>query len=246
MNSDDIQKLSAYMDDELAPDEQEALDQRLAEDAEFRKLLQQLRQQELYLRASVNTIENAPIKPELVSLLTEDSDDGVIADSTVKVVSLFRYRIKRMAAAGIPIAAMLLLATVFVFDPDSKQPSQDYGRVAGETLSAEISAVLENLVAGQEQRLTEGRLVREVLAFKRKDGALCKHFVEQQAQAAYAAVACREHNTWVTQVSVLAEPQELKGEQQFIPADGSGSAIDKYIEQNIDGTSLTVEQELQE
>ena len=83
----------------------------------------------------------------------------------------------------------------------------------------------------------------EMLAFKSKDGKLCKHFVEQQAQLAYAAVACREGEAWITRVSVPVAPQELKDGQQFVPAGANHSVIDDYIEQNIDGTSLTVEQE---
>lgn len=244
MKSDDIQQLSAYMDGELTPAEQEAVEHRLAQDGDFRKLLQKLREQEGVLRATINTIEDTPIKPALEKLLAASEHNTGRVRTSANVVSLLIYRIKRLATVGIP-AAGLLLAALFINQPVKERILPQEHAAVGEPVPASIADALATLVAGENVQLSSDKSISEILAFKRKDGALCKHYLEVQSKAAYEAIACREKDAWVNEVVVSRERKEITATQHYIPAGGEQSAVDVYIQAAIDGTSLTAEQEQQ-
>ena len=245
MNSVDIQILSAYMDSELTPFEKENVEQRLSDDPAFWTLLQKLRQQDLCLRDAVREIEKTPLPPILQNLLHAPANDDSAPGKTSRAIALFKSPSRRAklvkslrfpAAAAIVLVTLLMVSRTADYRVDMPSAVTQIGQVP-----IHISQALSSIVAGTTLHLEHGS-VTEILAFVRKDGALCKHYMEKNKNISYEAVSCYEDGNWINPVvaaTVLPSPSD----NQYTPADGGASSVNTYIEQTIDGTSLTVEQE---
>lgn len=245
MNSVDIQILSAYMDSELTSFEKETVEQRLSDDPAFWTLLQKLRQQDLCLRDAVREIEKTPLPPALENLLHAPANDDSAPGKISNVITFLkspRNRAKLFSSLRFPAAAALVLVAVLMVNR-----TVDHGMEMPPTTThfdqvpIHISQALSSIVAGTTLHMEHGA-VTEILAFVRKDGALCKHYIETNKSVSYEAVSCYEEGNWINPViatAVLPSPPA----NQYTPADGGVSPVNTYIEQTIDGTSLTVEQE---
>lgn len=234
------------MDSELTPFEKENVEQRLADDPVFWDLLQKLRQQDLCLRDAVSEIEKTPLPASLANLLTSPANDDSNPDNPGNVVSLPKGQTRRakfFSALRFPaVAAAVVLASLLVV----KQTSDDTVDVSPSVaqnpqVPIHISQALSSIVAGTTLHLESGK-VTEILAYMRKDGTLCKHYTERNKNVSYEAVSCYEKGNWINPVATAAVFPSLSGDQ-YAPAAGSNSTVNKYIENTIDGTSLTIEQE---
>ncbi len=233
MSSEDIEILSTYMDGELSSVDAEIVEQRLKHDANFRKLLQMLRKQDLYLRASINSIDKVPLKPELERLLGS-SNFG----SSDKVVSMFKYRLKRLSALGISIsaAALLLVAAYVGFN---NYPAQSPENIVQTPI--QLDSALSILVSGRSISVN-GETYSENLAFERQDGVLCKHYTRTQGETVNEGVACFEGKVWLNPIAELSLPAK-PAKEMYTPAGNTESSISQYIENQIQGTALSAEEE---
>lgn len=244
MNSVDIQLLSAYMDSELTPFEKENVEQRLSDDAAFWSLLQKLRQQDLCLRDAVGEIEKAPLPAALENLLNIPANDDTAPQKTEQAVSQPpKKRVALFSALRVPMAAAVMLATALLLIGRTvyKGPDETPAFVRDAPVQIHISQALSSIVAGTTLHFEHG-LITEILAFVRKDGALCKHYVEKNKGNLYEAVACYEEGNWINPVATTSIEPYLAGDE-YAPAGLEGSPVDTYIQEVIDGTSLTIEQE---
>lgn len=244
MNSVDIQILSAYMDSELTSFEKENVEQRLSDDPAFWTLLQKLRQQDLCLRDAVREIEKTPLPPALENLLqapaNDDSSPGKISN-VIAFLKSPRRRAKLVSSLRFPAAAAIVLVAVLMVNRTADHGVDMPTTTHFDQVPIHISQALSSIVTGTTLHMEHGS-VTEILAFVRKDGALCKHYVESNKNLSYEAVSCYEEGNWINPVIATTVLPSPPGDQ-YTPADGGASPVHTYIEQTIDGTSLTVEQE---
>ena len=237
MTDKDFEMISAYMDGELSPTDKAIVEFRLDQDPEMRKLLMKMRQQDLYLRASVNSIERVPMKPALEQLLGHPASESVFPAKGSNVVSLFRYRVKRLPLMGVSAALVLMLAVFlgsnFLFNSSSQQIDMPL---------SQLNDALNNIHAGEEFIYQQGVLT-EVLAFTREDGVLCKQYIDKQSDVVTEAIACSENSSWKNVLVQQIQAGSNVSSTEYIPASGGESAIDAYIQSNISGAALTIEQE---
>lgn len=247
-NSQDIELLSAYMDNELDSQQRQQVEARLAEEPEFAALLTQLQNHQRDLQASLWQIDDAPLSPELEHSLFGDPDADADAnhDQAAKPGARIyafpgsrrRSRLHPAALSGLAAALLVGVAVMFVPVSDTDTVEQLVYQLEQDPA---FSRALDSMVAGETVSLDAGELT-EVLAFRTKvTRQVCKHLKLKNDKFA-DVIFCQKDRSWTNAVADLRD-HNATGYQ---PADGSISpVIDEFIESRIEGPVLTVEQERQ-
>lgn len=236
----DMDLLSAYIDGELGRKDAAAVRARLESDTEFSDLFNVLTKSEESLKCAAHEIDAAPLPESLVKLLSEGPKQNMVRKGVVELFAEFIDSISRAAInRAVPVAALIAVITgVFLVDNRAFGPNPSVPAVAANA-PTDLTP-LHHLAAGEKTSINGG-ILTEILAFTRHDGSLCKHYV-MDADAPIEAVACLSAGTW-TNVAV-GEASNASSISGYRMASGTSlPAIDTYIEANIAGGALTVEEE---
>ncbi len=184
MMIDQTERLSAYLDGALSPDEASALETELATNPQLADQLEQLSASDAALRSAFGSVVDDPV-PERLSALLEKP-------RTAEVYSLAAERAKRAERtklparfdwrAGAAIAATLLVG-IFSFAQVSKGPGIG---------SDPVELALDTTVSGTTASLKDGRTLTPRLSFAAADGRYCREF----ALGSQDGVACRGEGGW--------------------------------------------------
>lgn len=221
MTDQDYEQLSQYLDGELDAFATRRLEQRLAEEPELRALLEQLKAQDVAIRAAFAGTDKAPRR---VSALLESN-----------VVAFPRQRGQR-PAWQYAVAASLVAAAGLLLTPD-----WDQAPTAGDPMLASVLESTPSMADGWEN-LADGRQVRPVLSFKDTDGNWCREYLLSSDEQGARGVACRQDDGWTTMA--LADADIPGSATEFRPA-GAGDAdrIAEYMAERAAGIALSASEE---
>lgn len=238
---EDIEQLSAYLDDALTTAERQDVQTRLLKDREFSLLHQQLKRNDLAYRETVSSIDQQPIPAAILHAL-ETKPDAARRNGLINQYFHNKVlpRLAATSAARQAVAASLFAmvgAALFFLAPQDRETD-----VAVALNSKIVRQALSDLVAGQSVTLGEAELT-EVFAFMRDDGVLCKHFTLTSPSAAVSAVSCDQQGQWDPVIVEQMSSPVSEGEEYQPAGAKDAPSVDQYIHNRIQGTSLSIEQE---
>jgi hypothetical protein len=204
--------LCAYLDGELSPEAQAALEHQLLSEPGARVRLDRLRDSDDRLRRAFALPSAAAVDP-LVRLLNADSPDNV--------VRMRASRLRRYAApAGLALAATVAgLAIGFGWRGALEAPVTE---TSGLALSGKLQGALDHTLSGQSRGG-----IKVLFTFLRDDGVPCRQFEVADGVVAAEGLACRNADKhW--QVSAWREmPRTVDG---YRTAGGDESPIEAVVD----------------
>lgn len=243
MNNDDFLLLSAYLDNELSPDERVSVEERLAKDNEFAELFSDLEKIddaiELHSTELAAEIDNKPIPSEITELLkpTVNKNDSLENVKTLSESSLgTASRPSKTFRQYLPIAAAV--ATIAIAIPLYMQLS------AEKTNEMTLSQALNALPSGQQQVIQNDSVVSISMTFESADGNICREYVLAESldsTAGQQIISCRANSDWQ---QVLSANVTFSKQGQFQPASGQTSRdVEAWLDTNMASDAYSLEKE---
>lgn len=217
---EDLQLLSRYIDGELDIVATDALESRLECEPRLREQLETLRRNDALLG----------------QLFSSGPATRIPAGATVSlsggqnVVAMPQRRRSRVPLA---IAATLVMGIGAVLLQQNLTVSAD--RAPG--MDQRLAQALETIPSRADgwDTLQDGSQLRAVLTFPAADGRWCREFLLANDEKHWRGVACRDDDTWVTQV--MGSEVFLEQETHYRTA---GAADDMAVARFIDNTAADV------
>lgn len=226
ISNGDFELLSRYIDGELDWVATDALEARLEHESALREQLANLRQNDVLVRQLFQTGAAARIPATATVALSQ----------TNNVVALpVRRRFAPFAAAATVVLG--LGAVLMQLDggaPATRAPGMD----------DLLAAALETTPSRAEgwDKLADGSQLRAVLTFPAADGRWCREFLLASDAKHWRGVACRDDNTWVTQV--MGSEVFLEQETQYRTASADDDqAVARFIDETAADVALGPEEE---
>lgn len=233
MTQMDKDRLAAFVDGELSPEEAAAVVLHLADHSEDQAYVDDL-------FAAYEALQQAFSAP-LHDPVPEGIHAAIIgAAAAPNVVALQSRSRKAMAFGGLAIAASVALAALFV--PGRLSGPSPAGLALGPLLASDpLVAVLDSRASGDALQLADGRETMVVATFEMPDGRYCREFemIDRAAGRIDIALGCRSSIGWSVE-AVIAEVVSAGTDQGFVPAGGAEiDALTQYIERS--GTPLVLD-----
>ena len=220
--------LCAFLDGELAPEEESHLRNQLAIDEILAERLETLAAVDRQMQVALSVIDNTPI-PENIRRLTAE------LDMRNKVVKLSLWKRTHQNFQHYAVAAASLTAVV--------------GFVLGHSLQNEttqavqnwqsIAAILENQAGGISTKVSDTVAVTTNLTFFNQEGEYCRQFSVNTVDARKSQnIACRSEGEWRLQASI----PEAESQGDYQAASGPGP-IDQILDIMMKGQVLNADDE---
>lgn len=267
MNDDtDFETLMAYADGELSPERAQAVEARLAVDAEARELVERLRQTRSELSAEMDALLTEPVPQRLIDTVMNHPVGG--RAPLTEAVPLHPVEARPLDASAQPAPRAATTGTTATPTVAANSPSywprmaaaaclalavglttghwwgQQSGAAAGTDLAQTLQRALQTLPSGEA--LAEGGVVvMPVASFRTANGLACREF-EQEAQGRIAhGLACREGDQWVARALLDRGPagDTLGSEPAFAPASGEADALATLLDRLGAGATLGADEE---
>jgi negative regulator of sigma E activity len=216
----DIERLNAYLDRQLPPDEALAFETELAANPALAKQLEALRAVDAALRAPFDAKLNEPIPERFLHALQKPVEQ--VAQQPAEILNFSEAKVRRDAVLSSPkrrlwaswsargaIAASVAVGLIAV---TQLQPSQ--------SKSDAVEVALNETPSGISVQLAGGETLMPRLSFAARDGRYCREF----DLAAETSIACRSGKGWRIEGSVKSGGGA--NNDRFATATGSGQALD--------------------
>ena len=245
MKDQDFEKVMAYVDDELDAEQMAEVEAMLAEDAEARSFLAQLRESDQFVADGLNRVIEEPIPQRLINAAREQSSDidkpvadhrssaGTPKDS--KVVEFPRRRLsRRWAWATAASVSFLVAGSAFMLLPGNSQSG---------ALASALNTGLEQTASGEIYRQTEaGIQIMPVATFKTAKAGLCRQFAAQIQERQTVGLACRAgEGQWEVRAQQTLPGAE--SEETYSPASGGSGTVAEELQELNGGRPLSEKEE---
>jgi len=221
--------LCRFLDGEASPEECQAVLTRTNVDQEFSKRLENFKANDLMLRA-LKTSSDCSISPDLIAKLTEKTP----ARAQTTALPLASRRSWFALAASVTAVVGLGLALQLAKIDNDPMPR----------MNAALAQALETNPSRSDgwDVLSDGRELRAVLTFPAADGNWCREFMLASNESHWRGVACRENNTWVTQV--IGSEVFLDHAPGYRPAGADDNdTVARFIDEKASDVALSRRQE---
>ena len=212
---DDIELLSAFLDDELSKSERSALEARLENEPELAEQLKVLKANDEAMRDVFNSINSAPLPSSLTELLENENTQTQVYAAPKQ----FNWTPMLSAAACITLA---LAFTLGYNHFDSRKDSLEH--------------TLSHVASGQKNAGIEAEF-----SFLTSDKKLCRQYLHSSALKNLRSISCHTVDGWKQVASV--EVEDTDDSMLYAPAGASSNALDMFINNHISGAPLTPSEE---
>jgi len=194
--SDEIsdERLSAFLDDALPPQERAALEQALQTDAAARARLEALRQADEAVRAAYAAPDLDTPSPRLAALVR---DAAIAPQDRLFAAQRMADRWRVPIAAGIALVVGAAGGLIAAPRGGALDP-------AAVPAGGALHAMLEQAPSGAERALDGAGVFRASSSFRIGDGRYCREVEVQFGASASAGVACRQDDRWRFEVLTAA------------------------------------------
>jgi negative regulator of sigma E activity len=222
------QKLSAFLDAELAPNDMEIIREALEVDDDLVMRLAELSQVDQWVVENAEQIDATPVPEKLVEL-AQQIDRG---QKQSNIVQLLNWKlVKTKINTPMSIAASVVLAMIVGVSTINYQSAP--------TISNQIAKVLDSTISGQTSLIAENTSVKAQLSFANKEGDLCRQYLLLEEQANSTNIACKENNRWRLRASI----HENEINTQRYQTASKEQSLKRVIDGMITGAPLNTEQE---
>jgi hypothetical protein len=229
----DDDKLSAFLDGELPPEEMTALERSLAADTALAARLQQLAGASRAFADSIASIDARPLPASVGSLLT--ADGARVIPFRRRSLPLFVME-HRAVAASIVCAAAVWSVAMLTRVPEL--PASNPLIAA----NSPLGRALDGAQTGERTEIGRGVSVEPQLTFASAADSFCRQYRLASDSAVAEAIACREDETWQVKVTSFAVAARAGPDYQTARSPRS-PALEAFIDANIAGDPLDREAE---
>lgn len=210
------EKLSAFLDTELSPNDMEAIREALEVDDDLVMRLAELSQVDQWVVENAQQIDSTPV-PIKLTQLAQQIDTG---KSPNNVVQLSNWKLaKAKINTPMSLAASVVLAVTVGIATMTYQGER--------TISNEIVNILDSSISGETSLTAGNAQVTAQLSFANQDGNLCRQYLLIKDQANLTNIACKENNNWHLHASIQTNDLNTQSYQT--------ASKDQNLEQVIDG-----------
>lgn len=241
--SDD--KLSAYLDGELPPEEMKQLERDAAADEALAARLERLAAANRTFVAAASDIDAIPLPERTQALIANagktaagKSEDARVIPFRPRRIAAFVMEHRAIAASLVCAAAAYGLVVATLSGPGSGIPASS-GVIAA---NSPLHRVLEQGASGATVQLAGGVSAEPQLTFLTADDTYCRQYELRTAGGAVEGIACRQKDGWRVQVASFASGGIGQGDYQTA-ASGRSAALEAFIESNISGAPLNASDE---
>jgi hypothetical protein len=232
----DEERLSGFLDRELAPEDRDLFDAALASDETLRLRAARLRRTDELIRSAASSLADEEVPERFLKVINGalplQFEGPSVDQRPIRVGNdndKAHWRLAGAAAASLALG--LLLGAQF-----SRGPS-------GSLTSDPLMTGLERVASGEDVRLASGARFVPRLTFARKGGGYCREFDLEQSQRTATGLACRSDGSWNIEALVPVAPG-ASASDGFAVAEGSTAAeVDELISAMRDGDPLGREAE---
>lgn len=228
------EKLSAYIDGELALNEIEAIDKALNSDAALAARLAEMKRPDRLIAAAYGEIDKDPM-PDRVMDLLRAAPGHAKSDNGKKIIRFpFQQFVSLPQQWATPIAAAVALAigvgVGVQFISDNSPEQRENILLAGVIDAASpVHQALDSVPSSEAYSLNGGSIT-PVLTFKSREGDFCREFSVTSDAVTNRAVACRVNDQWVVQFAMVSDRNMDPG--SFSTASAAASpAFDGFVDE---------------
>lgn len=179
MTRETDQRLAAWLDGAMTPEEAGAFAAELATDPDLAARAESWRANDAFIAGALAPLAQAPVEPELLALMGLDAPAAANDNPP--------WWRRHALPLGGALAASLALVLVMV---QPRQQSPDA-----------LSLALESTPSLRQARLADGRTIEPTLTVKAADGRWCREFRE----AGKIGLACRKDGHWAIEAQARGE-----------------------------------------
>ena len=228
------EKLSAFLDAELAENEMAEIRQQIADDEQIAMRLAELSMVDEQIRATYSQIDDQPLPQGLNDLLAQPSA-ATQAESNVVEMASWKKPVKQLSqflsehaaqAASVALVAGVMLG-VFSQTQTSLPTTTDNWQ--------QQAAVLENSISGNAFSLDDGSTLTPELTFINYSQQVCRQYkVSSSAGEISKHIACKGGDNWQKVASFY--PETVSNEYQAASGTASSNNVsaEQLMQQSID------------
>lgn len=233
----DDERLMAFADGELSPDEAAEMEQAMARSEEIAARVSALAESRALARRALG---EAPPVPDALAARIRAMAEAAAAPQTAQVIDLASRR-RLVPFWQLPVAASIALA-VGVFGGLFGKPGG--GASDGLAIAAIDEAALVEALAtvrsGERAEIAGGKVFAAVATFRDGEGQLCREFEHGSSGSdRVVAVACRSDATWKVRFAVASASADADG---YVPA-SSLETLDAWLSAVEAGAPLSDDEE---
>jgi hypothetical protein len=188
----DDDKLSAFLDGELPPEEMTALERDLAADPALASRLERLAGADQAFAKSVAAIDARPMPASVQALLAGDS--GRVIPFRKRSLPSILIEHRAIAAAIVCAAAVWSFSTL---GRSAELPASNPVIIA----SSNLGRALDSAATGERRDVGGGVSVEPQLTFASAGDSICRQYKLSSGGGAVEAIACREDDAWRVKVA---------------------------------------------
>lgn len=231
------EKLSAFLDAELPPEEMDQLRELIAKDESLADRIADFALVDQTIIETYSSIDDIAVPDSIMALLA-DNETNSITEQTAQIITFPLWkRIKQSAQGQVAIAASLIL----VLGYGSSVLIQPELAVDTALVSPQIHNVLENMTSGQAVAINQSDKVLPRVTFKNRSGDYCRQYQTTNYQSTSENIACRQQGQWQVLATVKLNNNDLGNDYQTA---SGGTLLDQKTEQMIDGNFFNRDNEL--
>nr|WP_297347366.1 hypothetical protein [uncultured Glaciecola sp.] len=222
------EKLSAFLDAELSPNDMEIIREALEGDDDLVLRLAELSQVDQWVVENAQQIDLTPVPIKLIKL-AQQIDSG---QSPNNVVQLSNWKLaKTKINTPMSLAASVVLAITVGVATMTYQGEK--------TISNEIVKILDSSISGETRSTADNTQVKTQLSFANQAGDLCRQYLLINDQANSTNIACKENNNWHLHASIQTNDLNTQSYQTA----SKDQSLEQVIDGMIAGAPLNREQE---
>ncbi|MFT4764074.1 MAG: hypothetical protein ACI9OH_001167 [Oleispira sp.] len=184
----DLEKLSAYLDNELNTSERTQLDERLAQDMQLQQALAKLEQSNVIARNYFSELDNKPMPLNLEAMILNAKPSNVEAEQ--KTAQIFSFPSVKVATWSFASAASILFAIgIWMLMP----PAESNVNV---NVNVYLLTVLNTEPSGSVTTINSELKVEVIASYKNQQGIVCRALIEHSPQSSNPAFACLKQGQW--------------------------------------------------
>ncbi len=241
------EKLSAYIDGELADSELDMISQALQQDDRLARRVEQLKSSNHLIVAAYSDIDKTPM-PQAVLDMLESTDT---AERPQNVVPFPFHRLPRAAQQwAMPIAASMMLVVGLglgmQITPTGTAVQRNNVLAAGALdKTSPLHHALEKVASLDTYIInaTNDAAITPSLTFMSVNGDYCREFMVTQNELTNRAVACRKTTTWEVQLVALVPAQNVEDGVYSTASAGFNAQFDEFVDGLISDEPLDADEE---
>jgi negative regulator of sigma E activity len=216
-NMTDLEKLSAYLDNELSSADRIVLEQRLAVETELQQALANLEQGNKVAQTYFSELDNKPLPMNLETMILNAKPDS---EKPATIIDIFRRKKNTIIIQswGLASAASVVFALgVWLLMPPTQSNIND-----------SLLAVLNTQPSGNVTAVNPELKIEVLASYQDSQGIVCRSLIEHTPVSSNPILACFNNGNWQVDTTDLADSYQTASSSQL---DNSSGLMTKKQEQ---------------